>query len=132
MLAELLLALITFVINSVFLTFYFSAVMLDRLSKRTLHVDALKIALPGTIIFSIFISLSPLVPPLTAYGPLSSSIDIGITAAAIVWVVLTKRYCESGWLSTIVVVAVAAVLCVIFMTFVDKFLALLEGSGMLA
>jgi hypothetical protein len=92
-------------------------------------MDALRIALPGTTLLSIFVFLTPLIPPLIPLGPLSSSIDIGLSAAAVVWVVLTKRYCETGWLGAIMVTAVGAIPCIFFVTFVDKFLGLLLGSG---
>lgn len=125
-----LLALIAFVVNSVFLVFYFSALMLDSLSKRTIHIDALKIALPGTILLSAFIFLTPLIPRLMPFGPLSSSIDMGISAAAVVWIVLTKRYCETGWLGAIFVTAVGAIPCIFVVSFVDKFLGLLLQEGL--
>jgi len=63
-------------------------------------------------------------------GPLSSSIDIGISAAAVIWVVLTKRYCDTGWLGAIMVTAVGAIPCIFVVTFVDKFLGILLGSGL--
>lgn len=131
MLTALLLALISFVVNSVFLTLYFSALMLDQLSKLTVHIDALKIVLPGTILLSIFVFLTPLMLRFMPLGPLSSSIDIGVTAAGVIWVVLTKRYCETSWLGTIVIAAVAAIICLFVLSFVYGFLSLLVGSGML-
>lgn len=126
----LLLALIAFGANSAFLTFYFSAIMLDSMSKRTIHIDALKIALPGTILLSIFIFLTPVIPRLMPLGPLSSSIDIGLSAAAVTWVVLTKRYCDTGWLGAIMVAAVGAIPCIFVVTFVDKFLGILLQEGL--
>lgn len=125
----LLLALITFVVNSVFLTLYFSALMLDSLSKLTIHTDALKITLPGTILLSIFVILTPTIPALMPLGPLSSSIDIGVTAAAVIWIMLTRRYCETGWLTTIMITAVAAMMCVFAIFFVYSFLLLIVELG---
>lgn len=132
MLTALLLTLITFVVNSAFLILYFSAVTLDSLSKRTVHMDALKIAFPGTITLSIFVFLAPIMPHFMPLGPLSSSIDIGISTAAVIWVVLTRRYCRTGWLGAILISSVAAIIC-IFVTFFAYFsLLLLERSGMYA
>lgn len=129
MLTALLLALISFAVNSVFLTLYFSASLLDSLSKLTIHIDALKITLPGTILLSIFVFLNPLMPRFMPLGPLFSSIDIGISAAALIWVVLTRRYCETSWLGAIMITAIAVVMCLFFITFVDKFVGLLIRFG---
>jgi len=128
-LTAILLTLITFALNSIFLMFYFSAVVLDSLSKRTIHMDAVKIALPGTVLLSVFVFLTPIMPNLMPLGPLSSSMDMGISAATVVWVVLTRRYCETSWLGSIVIVAVAAIFCLLVVGFVDKLLALVMRPG---
>lgn len=132
MLTAILVTLITFVVNSVFLILYFSAVMLDSLSKLTVHMDAVKIALAGTIILSIFVFLAPLMPLLMPLGPFSSSIDIGISAAAITWVALTRRYARTSWLGAILISAVAAIICIFVIFFAYFFVLLLERSGMYA
>ena len=125
-LTSILLTLITFVVNSVFLTLYFSALMLDSLSKLTIHVDAVKIALPGTIILSVFVFLTPIMPRLMSLGPLSSSIDIGVSVAAVIWVVLTRRYSKTSWLGAILISAGAAIICIFVIFFVYILLLLLE------
>lgn len=132
MLTAILLTLITFIVNSAFLTLYFSALMLDSMSKLTIHMDALKIALPGTILLSIFVFLTPLMPRFMPLGPLSSSIDIGVSAAAVIWVVLTRRYSKTSWLSAILISAVAAIICIFVIFFAYCFLLFLERSGMYA
>jgi energy-converting hydrogenase Eha subunit B len=44
-------------------------------------------------------------------------------------VVLTRRYCETSWLSSIVIVVVAAIFCLFVVGFVDKFLGLVMRPG---
>ncbi len=114
-------ALLTFVTNSTFLILYFST-LIGYSSKLILHKDAFKIALPGTFLSSILIFLDFLLPRSFLFGPLSSSIDIGITSSIILWTVLTRRYCKTDWLSTIVISFVAAILYVIVMLFIYLFL----------
>lgn len=117
MLTQLLIALVTFTANSVVLSLFFSVIVLERSSGVAVHRDALKITLPGTILASIFIFLNPVLPSLMSLGPFSSPIDVGISVAGIIWVALTRRYCETDWLSAIVV----TVLAVIIYTFVMLF-----------
>jgi len=126
-LTAILLTLITFVVNSVFLILYFSAIMLDSLSKLTVHIDALKIALPGTILLTIFVFLAPTMPSFMPIGPLSSPIDIGVSAAAVIWIVLTKRYSKTSWLNAILISAAPAIVCLFVILFVHAFLLLLAG-----
>jgi len=114
-------ALLTFATNSTFLILYF-ATLIGYSSKLTLHKDAFKIALPGTFLSSILIFLDFWLPRFSLFGPLSSSIDIGITGSIILWTVLTRRYCKTDWLSTIVISFVAAILYVIVMLFIYLFL----------
>ena len=116
-------ALLTFVTNSTFLILYFST-LIGYSSKLTLHKEAFKIALPGTFLSSIFIFLDPWLPRFFPFGPLSSSIDISISSSIILWTVLTRRYCETDWLSSIVISFVAAIIYAIVMFFIYCFLLL--------
>lgn len=116
-------ALLTFVINSTLLILYFSTII-GYSHKLTLHKEAFKIALPGTFLTSILIFLNSWIPKLLPVGPLSSSIDIGISGSIILWTILTRRYCETDWLSTIAISFVASMMYIIVMLFVYLLLLL--------
>lgn len=124
-LKALLLALITFVINSVLLTLFFSTIMLEDTSKLAIHRDALRITLPGTILAAFSLALDPLLPNLMPEGPFSSSMDVGVTIAGVIWIVLTRRYCQVK-LHEAMLLAVAAVIMYLFVfLFSASFLELL-------
>lgn len=123
----LLLASITFVINSVFLTFFFSAIMLEDTSKLAIHKDALKITLPGTILVAISLALDPLLPNLMPEGPFSSSMDIGVTIAGVIWIVLTRRYCQVKLYEAILLAVAAAIMYLFVFLFSAAFLEFLRA-----
>jgi len=116
-------ALLTFGINSTLLILYFSTII-GYSSKTTLHKDAFKIALPGTIVSSIFIFFNPLLPTVSPFSPFSTLINIGINSSIILWTLLTRRYCGTGWLSAIVISFVAWVINTLVMFFIYCFLFL--------
>lgn len=122
-----LFALLTFAINSIFLVLYFSTVM-SYSSKFTLFKEAFKIALPGTFLISIFIFIDPMLPRIFPSGLLSSPTNIGVIGALILWAVLTRRYCETDWLSTITISFVAAIFHALLMFFIGSFLILVIRS----
>lgn len=125
MLKTLLLALITFLIDSVFLTLLFSAIMLEDPSELAIQRDALKITLPGTSLAAVSTVLNSLLPGLTSIGPFSSSMDIGISIAGIIWIMLTRRYCRIGLLEAVMLAVVAVVFCLFVFLFSVAFLALI-------
>jgi hypothetical protein len=125
----LLLSLLTFIANTALLTVYFSAIIIGHTGKSTIHRDAFKIVLPGTILGSAFILLAPTIPALTRIGPISSPIDLGVTTMGIIWMTLTKRYCETSWLSSFLITVVAVIIYVTIMFFIGGFLMLLRPRG---
>ncbi len=131
MLTTLLLALTTFIINSLFSTLYFTAAIFDHMSKKTIHKDALKITIPGTILSFVFTLLNPFVPSFMTIGPFSSLIDIGITITVLVWVLLIRRYGETSWLEAIMIAALPAIMYIIILFLVGGFFMLIVESGFL-
>ena len=124
-------ALLTFVVNSIFLILYFSTVISYDPSNFTLHKDAFKIALPGTFLISVCIFFDPLLPRIFPSGLLSSPINIGIISSIILWAVLTRHYCEIEWLSATIVSFVATLMYALIMFFIDCFLILTIKSVLL-
>ena len=116
-------AFLIFVSNSTFSILYFST-LIGYSSKFTLFKDAFKIALPGTFLISVLIFFDPWLPRFYTFGPLSSLTDIGIISSIILWTVLTRHYCETGWLSSIIVSFVAFTMNTLIMVFIYGFLLL--------
>jgi hypothetical protein len=120
MLTALILTLIIFAANSLVLTLYFSAIIFGLETKSTIHRDALKITFPGTALGSVFVFLHWTMPinPMRI-GPFSSPMDIAISVGAISWLVLTKHYCRTDWLSAILVTAVAVIISTFMIFFIN-------------
>lgn len=115
----LLLVIMSFPVNLTILTLYFSQVMLHRASKRIFHREAFKISLLGTVIGTAFLFLTPYFPPSIP------SMDIGVGVIVIVWILLIRRYCWLGWLESVFVASVPAIMYVVIMSIVSAFLLLL-------
>lgn len=133
LLDRVVLALLTFFVNSVVLIVYFSFLM-GYTSKLTIYADACKVALSGTTLIFIFILLDPFLPRFMSFGPLSSSMDIGISLAVVVWVILIRRYFETSLSSNIMIAVIAAIIYMMVMFFTVAlyyFLVLLLESALL-
>ena len=109
-------ALLIFFVNSVVLILFFSFLM-GHTSKLTIYADACKIALPGTTLSFIFTLLNPFLPRFFSFGPLSAPIDIGISVALVMWVILVRRYLETSLLSAIIIAVMAVIIYLILMFF---------------
>ncbi len=123
LLVNTILAVVTFVTNSVVLILYYST-LISYTSKLTIHKDACKITLPGTILGAVFIFLDPFLPRFIPIGPLHQPIDLGISLSIVIWVVLTQRYCETSWLSAILITFVAVIIYVFILFSISSLLTL--------
>ena len=101
--------------------------MLEDTSKLAIHKDALKITLPGTILVAISLALDPLLPNLMPEGPFSSSMDIGVTIAGVIWIVLTRRYCQVKLYEAILLAVAAAIMYLFVFLFSAAFLEFLRA-----
>jgi hypothetical protein len=98
--SETLLALISFVVNLLVLTvvFYIAGVIVVG-RKRALLSDAFVISLLGTVVNSICLVFFP---------PL-----IGLILSLIIWLLLIRRYYETGWLGALAVGILAVIVSVV-------------------
>ena len=105
---ELLFTIISFIINLIVMTivFYVAGVIVVG-KRRALFSDAFVISLLGTVVGNICLLFFPPI--------------IGLILSLIVWLLLIKRYYETGWLGALAV----AVLAVIIYAVVLVILALL-------
>jgi len=114
-----LLLVISFVVNLTILTFYFSQLMLHHASKQLFVAEAFLMSLLGTSVGTVFLILTPYLP---ASIP---SMDLGIGVVVIVWILLVRRFYGSGWLETVFVTSVPAIMYVVVVSIVSAFLILL-------
>lgn len=117
----ILLLLVSFVVNLTFLTFYFSQLMLHHASKELFLGEAFIMSLLGTSVGTLFLFLTP-------YFPASiPSMDVGVAVVVIVWILLIRRFYGSGWLETVFVTSVPAIIYVVMVSLVSAFMILLGG-----
>jgi hypothetical protein len=97
--AELLFAVIFFIINLVVMTIVFyvaGAIVVGK--RRALFSDALVISLLGTVVGNICSLFFPV---------------IGWILSLIVWLLLIRRYYETGWLGALAVSILAVIIYVV-------------------
>jgi hypothetical protein len=97
--AELLFAVIFFIINLVVMTIVFyvaGAIVVGK--RRALFSDALVISLLGTVVGNICSLFFPV---------------IGWILSLIVWLLLIRRYYETGWLGALAVAILAVIIYVV-------------------
>jgi hypothetical protein len=97
--AELLFAVISFIINLVVMTIVFyvaGAIVVGK--RRALFSDALVISLLGTVVGNICSLFFPV---------------IGWILSLIVWLLLIRRYYETGWLGALAVAILAVIIYVV-------------------
>jgi len=97
---ELFFAVVIFIINLVVMTivFYLAGIIVVG-KRRALLSDAFVISLLGTIVSSI---CSLFFPPV-----------IGLILSLLVWLLLIKRYYETGWMGALAVAVLAVIIYVV-------------------
>lgn len=97
---ELLLTIISLIINLIVMTlvFYVAGVVVVG-KRRALFSDAFVISLLGTIVSSI---CSLFLPPM-----------IGLILSLLVWLLLIRRYYETGWMGALAVAVLAVIIYVV-------------------
>ena len=109
--AELLFGVISFIINLVAMTIVFYVAGLIVVGKRrALFSDALVISLLGTVVANICLLFFPPV--------------IGLVLSLIVWLLLIRRYYETGWLGALAVAVLAVVIYVVVLVILAVLLAI--------
>jgi len=98
--AELLFAVISFVINLIVMTivFYVAGVIVVG-KRRALFSDAFVISLLGTVVSNICVLFFPPV--------------IGLILSLLIWLLLIRRYYETGWLGAFAVAVLAVIISVV-------------------
>ena len=109
--AELLFGVISFIINLVAMTivFYVAGVIVVG-KRRALFSDAFVISLLGTVVANICLLFFPPV--------------IGLVLSLIVWLLLIRRYYETGWLGALAVAVLAVVIYVVVLVILAVLLAI--------
>lgn len=119
--AELLFTVISFIINLIVMTvvFYVAGVIVVG-KRRALFSDALVISLLGTVVGNICLLFFPPV--------------IGLILSLFVWLLLIKRYYETGWLGALAVAVLAVIIYVVVLIILAFLLAipLLLFAGLLS
>ena len=112
---ETLLALIIFIVNLVVLTlvFYIAGVIVVG-KQRALLSDAFVISLLGTIVSSIC---------LLFFSPL-----IGLILSLIIWLLLIRRYYETGWLGALAVGILAVIVSVVTLVIIGIILGIFNPN----
>ncbi len=97
---DLLFAVISFVVNLIVMTivFYLAGVIVVG-KRRALFSDALVISLLGTVVGNI---CSLFFPPV-----------IGLILSLLIWLLLIRRYYETGWLGALAVAVLAVIIYVV-------------------
>lgn len=97
---ELLFTIISFIINLIVMTivFYVAGVIVVG-KRRALFSDAFVISLLGTVVGNICLLFFPPI--------------IGLILSLIVWLLLIKRYYETGWLGALAVAVLAVIIYVV-------------------
>jgi len=100
--AELLFAIVLFIMNLIILTivFYVAGVIVVG-KRRALFSDAFVISLLGTIVGNIC---------LLFFQPI-----IGLFLALLVWLLLIRHYYETGWLGALAVAILAVIVFVVIL-----------------
>ncbi len=109
--AELLFGVISFITNLVAMTIVFYVAGLIVVGKRrALFSDALVISLLGTVVANICLLFFPPV--------------IGLVLSLIVWLLLIRRYYETGWLGALAVAVLAVIIYVVVLVILAVLLAI--------
>ncbi len=98
--AELLFAVVSFIVNLLVMTivFYVAGIIVVG-KRRALFSDALVISLLGAVVGNICLLFFPPV--------------IGLLLSLIVWLLLIRRYYETGWLGALAVAVLAVIIYVV-------------------
>jgi hypothetical protein len=97
---ELLLTIVSFIINLIVMTFVFYVAGIVVVGKRrALFSDAFVISLLGTAVGNICVLFFPPI--------------IGLILSLVVWLLLIRRYYETGWLGALAVAIFAVIIYVI-------------------
>ena len=98
--AELLFAIVLFVMNLIIMTiiFYVAGVIVVG-KRRALFSDAFVISLLGTVVGNICLLFFPPI--------------IGLFLSLIVWLLLIRHYYETGWLGALAVAILAVIIFVV-------------------
>ncbi len=111
---QLVYSLVAIIVNMIVLTlvFYFAGVIVVG-RRRALFGDAFVIALLGTVVSGICNYF---------FSPL-----IGAVLSLLVWLLLIKRYYETGWLGALAVGILAAIISVVMSIVILFILAIFVG-----
>ena len=109
--AELFFAVISFIINLIVMTivFYVAGVIVVG-KRRALFSDAFVISLLGTVVGNICVLFFPPV--------------IGLILSFLIWLLLIRRYYETGWLGALAVAVLAVIISVVIFVILAFLLAI--------
>jgi len=107
--AELLFAIVLFIMNLIILTivFYVAGILVVG-KRRALFSDAFVISLLGTIVGNICLLFFPPI--------------IGLFLALLVWLLLIRHYYETGWLGALAVAILAVIIFVVVLLIIGLIL----------
>jgi len=109
--AELLFAVVSFIINLIVMTivFYMAGVIVVG-KRRALFSDAFVISLLGTVVGNICVLFFPPV--------------IGLILSLLIWLLLIRHYYETGWLGALAVAVLAVIVSVVVFVILAFLLAI--------
>lgn len=111
-------AIFSFAPNVILLTYYFSSIIIasDLSRKLTLHKYGFVTSFVGTSAGALFSLLIPLLPGSIPW------MDVDIGLITVIWLYLTKRYTQMGWLGSFLAALIGALLYVFVLAIVSGFL----------
>jgi len=115
---ELLIALFSFIANSIFLTFYFSNVLSDFASKHAPRKDAFLLSVLGSAVGAAFSLVVPFLPDIFPF------MDVAVALVIITWVLLLHYHYENDWLEAAFEAGIAALLYVVILAITTGLLIL--------
>ena len=109
--AELVFAVISFIINLIVMTivFYVAGVIVVG-KRRALFSDAFVISLLGTVVSNICVLFFPPI--------------IGLILSLLIWLLLIRHYYETGWLGALAVAVLAVIISVVVFVILAFLLAI--------
>jgi hypothetical protein len=109
---------LSFIVNSLFLTLYFSGVISGFDSKHSANKDGFTMALAGSVVgalFSLVVSLLPVAVPI---------MDVAIGLVFLTWVLLIHYRFNEEWFEAIVQAIIGIIIYVVILALINGFLIL--------
>lgn len=107
---------ISFIVNAIFLTFYFSEVLSSADSRQKASKDGFMMAFVGSVvgaIFSLALNLLPVVLPV---------LDAALGLVFLTWVLLMHYRFDEGWLEALMQAIIGIILYVVILVLINGFL----------